>query len=84
MRLYLIYLWHLLILTVFVRLLPVETFMTIPSRNVYGMVCLLTVVGVSIASYRFLEAPTIRLVNRSLRGSRRVPRQGVVEATGAP
>ncbi len=81
---YSIYLWHLLILTVFVRLLPVETFMTLPSRNAYGMVCLLTVVAVSITSYRCLEAPTIRLVNRALRGSRRVSRRAIIEAAGAP
>ena len=80
---YSIYLWHLLILTVFVRLLPVETFMTIPSRNAYGMVCLVTVLGASTASYRFLEVPMIRLVNRLLGGARSAPRPEVVHAGGS-
>jgi len=80
---YSIYLWHLLILTVFVRLLPVETFMTLTSRNTYGMVCVLTVIGVSFASWRFLEAPMIRRVNRLLRGPRPVAQAEAVHAAGS-
>jgi exopolysaccharide production protein ExoZ len=63
---YSIYLWHMLILTIFYRLLPREAFATSWSRNIFGAVCVLTIIGVSFLSYHVVEAPGIRTVNHWL------------------
>lgn len=68
----------MLILTIFCRLVPREAFATSWSRNIFGAVCVLTIIGVSFLSYSIVEAPGIRIVNhwlsrlRTARGGREV------------
>lgn len=63
---YSIYLWHLLIFTLLLKLMPAENFVTMFSRNAYGLFCLLVLLCVSFLSYHFLERPTIRMLNQWL------------------
>jgi peptidoglycan/LPS O-acetylase OafA/YrhL len=63
---YSIYLWHLIIIKMFIKIIPAETFMTVLTRNTYGLVIMLVILGVSFTSYHFIEAPTVRMVNRWL------------------
>ena len=78
---YSIYLWHLLVLTWLVHWLPVETFTTIPTRNLYGVACLLVVIVISAISHRLIERPANRAIAS---GSAQLEQRLLAEQIGQP
>jgi exopolysaccharide production protein ExoZ len=63
---YSIYLWHLLVFELATRVVPVETFMTVPTRNAYGATVFAILIGLSFASYRLIEVRATRIAGSLL------------------